>query len=832
MKQRGLKIILGALLTPVMVFSAWPAIAQTQLEEVLVTARKQEESLQKVPAAVTAVGADMIEALQLRSVDDVARFTPGFSFSKAFGRSTERPVVRGLSNVLANVRFGVEAGAAYFLDGVYYPGNIQSLDLYDVERVEVVRGPQSALYGRNTYSGAINFVTRTAQPDAWTGGVRIALGQNGTRDLSLRGSGPLMGDMLSGGFQLRDHEYDGEWKNLVTGDTIGDESTTSFSGNLNWQLERTKVRVRFQDNSDEDGTRPFFLQPRAENNCYPIDAAIKTERPTANDFLYFCGALKERPIALNDGDAATAEALQELITDLGYNLDTNLVLSTNPRAGVHFSGVERDLQVFSLLAEHELQNGHKLVLATSLREEETTTGSDSDHSPVNIFIDLRTFAPRDEGQESSIGTSDTATWEDMSLEFRWESPQDKALRWRAGYFYFSQDQETEDTSNSADFDGNRINESTLENTSLFASVSYDFAPQWSVDFEIRRQDEEKEQIDYQNPPPGVFGVPLTLPEVTYDDEGEWDNTTPRLTLSYLWDDDTTLYGIYAEGVKPGGLNGSAGQREGLPTYEQEESSSWEGGLKRVWRDGTVITNLAMYFTEITDLQGTETVAGTGATNASVAANKGEGEVFGFEAELRWLISDGMDLSVNYALADTEFTEGCDETQFFLTSGGGHVAAPGNDEPYNADNNPQGERNPNGSGDCSIKGNQFAFAPKHSASVVWNYRRALDPERPSVRGGGAVELLASVDWSYESKKYVQVHNGAYTDAYNLLGARIGLREAAGAWTLMLFGKNLTDADEPIVGTRWISPYYNTNRGRWFFANPRPERHIGVEFSYSF
>ncbi len=78
----------------------------------------------------------------------------------------------------------------------------------------------------------------------------------------------------------------------------------------------------------------------------------------------------------------------------------------------------------------------------------------------------------------------------------------------------------------------------------------------------------------------------------------------------------------------------------------------------------------------------------------------------------------------------------------------------------------------------------------------------------------------------------MHNGAYTDAYNLLGARIGLREASGAWTLMLFGKNLTDADEPILVTRWVDPRFNTTDGRYFFANPRPERHIGVEFAYNF
>ena len=115
------------------------ALAQDslQLEEVVVTARKRSESLQDVPMAVSAIGQDLISERSLQTIDDVARYAPGLSFSKAFGRSVERPVIRGLGNVLAGVQFGVESGAAYFIDGVYYPGDIQGINLNGLERVEV-----------------------------------------------------------------------------------------------------------------------------------------------------------------------------------------------------------------------------------------------------------------------------------------------------------------------------------------------------------------------------------------------------------------------------------------------------------------------------------------------------------------------------------------------------------------------------------------------------------------------------------------------------------------------------------------------------------------------
>src|SRR5262245_7431037 len=144
-----------------------PVLAQQEaahsvqhMGEVLVTARKKQESLQEAPVAVTAFTAETLNERQIRSIEDVARFTPGFVFSKAFGRTNERPVVRGQSNILAGTNPSAEAGAAYFVDGVYYSGDILDLDLRDVQRVEVIKGPQSALYGRNTYSGAINFITR------------------------------------------------------------------------------------------------------------------------------------------------------------------------------------------------------------------------------------------------------------------------------------------------------------------------------------------------------------------------------------------------------------------------------------------------------------------------------------------------------------------------------------------------------------------------------------------------------------------------------------------------------------------------------------------------
>ena len=152
------QISLGLAISTTMISS--PSFAQQNVDEIIVTARKIDESLQDIPVAVTALTRETIDNLNINDIDDIARYTPGFSYSQAFGRATERPVVRGAGNILAGVQYGVEAGTAYFIDGQYYSGEVSSLDMNMIERVEVVKGPQSALFGRNSYAGAINFITK------------------------------------------------------------------------------------------------------------------------------------------------------------------------------------------------------------------------------------------------------------------------------------------------------------------------------------------------------------------------------------------------------------------------------------------------------------------------------------------------------------------------------------------------------------------------------------------------------------------------------------------------------------------------------------------------
>ena len=155
MKRALISVAVAAIFAPAASLAQSDGANELALEEVVVTARKKEESLQDVPISVTAITADRIEELRILSPDDIARFTPGFSYVSSFGRlNQERPTVRGQTNILG------AANASFFVDGVYVNGPSVSTETSNLERIEVIKGPQAALYGRATFAGAINFITK------------------------------------------------------------------------------------------------------------------------------------------------------------------------------------------------------------------------------------------------------------------------------------------------------------------------------------------------------------------------------------------------------------------------------------------------------------------------------------------------------------------------------------------------------------------------------------------------------------------------------------------------------------------------------------------------
>ena len=799
------------------------SVTEAQTGDVItVTARRREESLIDTPVAVSAFGAEDINDLGIQTVDDIARFTPGLSFSAAFGRSTERPVIRGQSNVLAGVQFGVESGTAYFVDGIYFPATIQNLDPNDIERVEVIKGPQSALYGRNTYAGAINFVTRGATED-FEANSEIRLGSYGERDVSFRMAGPLgTSERLGYSLTVRDYSYDGEWTNTVTGQTVGSESTFSASGVLDMEFSSNfDVRARISYTEDDDGPLPIFLQPSESNNCMEgwRSNAAWPGSGSSNFNQYYCGTIAPAPVALNTGPVVTPRHVDGVppagVLYPGFRITIPVPFPPfqiplflggpfdgpySTRDGTAFDGIEREQLLASLQANWDIGgSGYLATLSVAARDEEEWQGFDSDHSAVNVFHPFL----GDEAFFANTGISDV---QDHSIELKLASPTRERLRWMIGGFYYDQ----EDTGYDITFaspGGVFDDVSTVTNTAIFGLVEYDLSPELTLTVEGRYAEEEK-----------------TFFDASLDAEASFDNFTPRVTLDWNPDANTTVYGVFAQGVKPGGLNGSIGASIGQPTYDQETSDNYEIGYKGRLFDGAALFTAAGYFIEATDVQLTTPVANTAGALTSIATNQGSAEIWGIELAWNHVLNRWFNYGLTYAWTDPTFTEGCDDFQWTLTSGGGEIT-PGSTAPGT------GSAFFGQTGNCSIEGNRLPLTSEHQASANFELRQPLFDN-------GTWEWFVQSDLTYESSKFVQVHNLAETGSSTLLGARIGIENER--MSLLLWGENLTDEDSIVMATRWLQiPYFtfaspniapsgaSTGSPRAFFGTLRKGPAVGVE-----
>jgi len=270
--------------------SALPALAEGEqvdaaIEEVLVTARKTEENLQETPVAITAVTAQQIDDFGLQNLADVAKITAGLIFDDEFTRDSNRPVIRGQANILG------ESGVAYFIDGVYISVPINDLDLSLVERVEVVKGPQSALYGRNTYAGAINIVTRSPG-ETFGGRVSAEVAEDEQYRVTASVSGPLS-DTVSGGLSVRHYELNSPFTNQYDDSDIGEQKSQSISGLLDIQAsDRLSLRARAYYGERSDGQPAVTISNPADNNCFTDNGGFY-----GGTGRYFCGVVT--PGAIN-----------------------------------------------------------------------------------------------------------------------------------------------------------------------------------------------------------------------------------------------------------------------------------------------------------------------------------------------------------------------------------------------------------------------------------------------------------------------------------------------------------------------------------------------------
>ena len=412
-------------------FNAWgqasdepaPAKARSSaaIQEIVVTARKVEENLQEVPLAITAFDSNSIETKGITSLADVAALTPGLSFFNAFGENLPVPVIRGIAPTDI---FG-QNNAAIFVDGVYISGreglNFSQLD---IERIEVVKGPQSALYGRNAFSGAINYVTKPPSEEFEAKTV-FEVGNDGKIKAQGGMSGPILGENLRGRIGLLYDDWDGSYDNAIAPQNdLGGYRFRSFQGALLWlPADDWEVNLSYYNSNDDiDESASVALPTNCEDR---VNDNNGTER-----LQNFCGELPkiESVPGLNGNDAipkvAQATGENRELDRANLRIEWDLQETGTLSALTGYSKVKQNsVSDFS----RSLGENTRFLYCGGAANTPGIPNSCNEPADNNFFTGIY---DRELGAES----------EELSQELRFTSSQDQAFRYTAGGYWYQVDE--------------------------------------------------------------------------------------------------------------------------------------------------------------------------------------------------------------------------------------------------------------------------------------------------------------------------------------------------------------------------------------------------------
>ena len=601
-----------------------------ELEEVQVTAQKRTSSLQDTPISIQAFTDADLKAHSASDISQLADLTPNLVFdatSPISGSSNAAVVfIRGIGQT--DFVLTSDPGVGIYLDGVYISRAMGGvLDLLDIERVEVLRGPQGTLFGKNTVGGALSVTTKKPGPEFEFEG-SLTAGGDDRFDGMLSVNLPLVDDALFLRASLASRNRDGFGDRLLTGETMGDVNSDTFRASLLWQAA-----------DDLDVTLSLDVT-RADEDLPPTSLLM------ADPFL---------------GGPTNLSGLYNLFAIMGWvNAPpyTPLWLTgdeyeSNGTAPV---GSETDVNGVSLTFDWELSK-FDVKSVTAYRETETSFGRDTDHSPITI-----------------IHTANEMDLEQFSQEINlFGHAFDDRLEWLVGFYYFREEGEDlpDITILPAVFEADQTlangpgmgfgylgpplpefsvqGDIDIENTSLavFFHNTYQFSDRLSATFGARYTDEEKKtNLDVFYPASG-FRL-LANPRTDQD----FDDFSPRIGLEYVLNDDVFVYASYSEGFKSGGVV----SRYNMPridpiVFEPEEVTNVEIGMKSEWFNQRLRFNAAVFRMDYTDVQVT-------VFNGVVpeTRNAAEGEIVGAEIEFTAILADGLRLDGGIGYMDAEYTK--------------------------------------------------------------------------------------------------------------------------------------------------------------------------------
>ncbi|HQR03144.1 MAG: TonB-dependent receptor [Proteobacteria bacterium] len=607
---------------PVLIAAAYAggAAAAEVLEEVVVTAQKREQKLQDVPISITAISGAQLENRGIEGNASLTGLAPNLQVNASPGSSLiSQTSIRG--SVTGQVAIYVDPSVGMYVDGVYIAkaqGNM--FDLLDLERVEVLRGPQGTLFGRNTLGGAVNFVTRKPS-GTWSGSVAVDVGNYGRNVERVSLDLPKIG-IASIGMGIRNEQADG-WLGNANGKAEGGVDRQSFRLAVNLDISPA-LKVDYS---------------------YDYSNINETMSPTT---LY--------SLSGSNGSLTTLGNILKGVPFPAFQNAGNFLIAAAPQMAPYVSQSRPDSIAIDPTAENYQRlriNGNALTVSYAVNDHNTLKyiGSyrnmnysdrlDLDGTPVQL-----------------ISTGRNTKLSSYSNEFQWVGNTER-LNYAAGLYFYRDDGTTLGGQLIAlsppPANAKYVNYRTTDNAkALYGQIDYKATDALTLTVGARRTSEERGNASAQFASTGYRG-PITTTILPWTSASKsWSATTPTIAATYKFNEGLTVYARMARGFRAGGYSAESPNPVLVTTpVDPEKATTYEVGFKSVFADGRAQLNGALFVNKITDMQLSRLPAGT---TSSILLNAGKATMEGIELEGVFLVADGWKLQASYGYLHGKFDE--------------------------------------------------------------------------------------------------------------------------------------------------------------------------------
>lgn len=824
------------------------------LDRILVTVRRVEEIGATVPLTIRVIDDEEILRSGISGIDDVARFTPGMTYDIGGFPNDTRPAVRGMQ---------AERGrpsVAIMLDGLDLSGENLAIsggtagvvsDLIDLERIEVVKGPQTTLYGRNAFAGAVNYVSRPPTNEL-EGSILLEGAEFDRRRLVGTISGPIIDNLLAYRVNVAYRDHGRIWTNPVNGGPLGAERFEGIAGALRFTPgDRWDINLRYRVSSSDNSDSATALIPA--NTRLPVPDGTFTAGPPGSPALPCPGNLAGQPAAVVQActRGTVVGPIRASINDVQMGL--------NEETGRPPAGLDLDQQLLTLDAAWATDFG-SLRYTFGWIDNQSLIETDGDFTnfaappgPVLSLSSLQQLEYADERFDHNLFW--TQTFGDFDLLLGAQHLQEDSTlingsifwlrdpnsQFAGPPFFFRAAQGSDpnavlinrDTDYSAVYGS--LKWRVTENIRVGVEARYNYD---RIDYEISgftRQDTSlvglqpvcipgiPQGATFQGvpgpnvPPPGtVQGCPVSE-TLSYR---EW---TPRFTLDWTLNDNIMLYANAARGFKPGGFNVNETIALDGQGYLPEFLDAYELGFKSRWPGLRMTVDAALFYNDYTDQQiGIQrNVQGAGGTVVAVPGiiNAAAVDSRGIEITAAWLLMERLNLSLGYAYTDASFQNYVQGPA--PTTDPAAFAACGVREGQTSSPQIRAEA---GNACADYSGNEVPKNARHALNFGSIYRAPL--------GNTGNNWFLELNGQYRSKRYLDEANLAWMPSYTNLNLQLGIEFPR--FTVVGFITNLTDDDTIRSAQRNIDQGRPEGfaPGRAVIAYLPDPRMAGVRFVYRF